>query len=191
MKRWRWIAVIGVTALSCGGPAKTPAQSSAQSPAPPPAESGTPQAATATRSSWSACPVTREEVSAATGMDAGKDHFRESSSEEPARCSFTVGSSGIVELYNGGGVTASNYLTEIAKSLFPSGANPQWKDAPDLGSSGKTACGPFKDPLLESCVAVTLSDSRAVVVLVSTGSSKTDVERTAAAIALAQKAVRP
>ncbi|MEO6260725.1 MAG: hypothetical protein ABIP63_10255 [Thermoanaerobaculia bacterium] len=195
MKGWQWIAIIGVTALSCGRTAETPAQSSmqasAQSPNQSPGQSGTGPAAVATTEPWPTCPVTRQEVAAATGMDTGKAHFRESSSDEPARCTFTVGSSGIVELYNGRGVTASNYLTEIATSLFPGGANPQWKDAPDLGSSGKTACGLFKDPLLNSCVAVTLRDSLAIVVMVSTGESKTDVERTAAAIALAKKTVRP
>jgi hypothetical protein len=133
--------------------------------------------------------VTREDVAAATGMDTGKGHFTDGSSSKPAKCSYTVGSSGIVELYDVVGMTASQYLTEIANWLLPDGANPQWQNAPDLGSSAKTACGAFKDPFLNSCLAVVLQDSRATVVMVSTGPSKKDAERTAAAITLAKKSI--
>ncbi|HVT02924.1 MAG TPA: hypothetical protein VHL58_06055 [Thermoanaerobaculia bacterium] len=134
--------------------------------------------------------MTREDVATAIGMDAGKGHFRGGTSSDPvARCSYTVGSSGIVELYDVGGMTASNYLTEIANGILPGGANPGWQDAPDLGGSAKTACGAFKDPLLNSCLAVALHDSRAIVVVISTGPSKNDAERTAAAIVLAKKSI--
>ena len=125
-------------------------------------------------------------------MDAGKSHFRESTSSDPvARCSYTVGSSGIVELYEVGGMTASNYLTAITDRVLPDRANPRWQDVPDGWSSAKTACGAFKDPLLNSCLAVALRDSRAILVMISTGRSKNDAERTAAAIALAKKAFGP
>lgn len=187
MNRYLLLAFFALTAGSCGAPpespAKSPAQRAEQSAPPPAAQSSTP--------SWSGCPVTQEEVAAATGMSAGKAHFRESDPPQPARCSYTVGSSGIAELYDIPGLTSSNYLTETARALLPDNAKLQWHDAPDLGASARTACGVFKDALLLSCVAVALHDSGATVVMVSTGESKTDAERTAAAIALAKKTVRP
>jgi hypothetical protein len=173
------IALIGLAALSCGAPSDSTGQSPSSS------------AAKSTPSVWSGCPVTREDVAAVLGMDAGKGHFKEATSSRPVtRCSYTVGSSGIVELYDVGGMTESNYLSEIASGILPDGANPQWHDAPDLGNSAKTACGTFKDPMLNSCLAVDLHDSRAIVVMVSTGPSKSDAERTAAAITLAKKGLK-
>ncbi|MEA2238051.1 MAG: hypothetical protein QOC81_2775 [Thermoanaerobaculia bacterium] len=175
MNRYLLIALIGITALSCGAPSEAPAKRPSLS------------AAKSTSSSWSGCPVTREDVAAATGMDTGKGHFKEATSSRPVtQCSYTVGSSGIVELYDAGGLMEGNYLSEIASGILPDGAKPQWQDAPSLGGSAKTACGAFKDPFLNSCLAVALHDSRAIVVMVSTGPSKSDADRTAAAITLAK-----